>query len=133
MMSFLVSLMAQMVKCLPTMPETRVQSLGQEDPLEKKMSTLAWKISWTEEPGRLWSMGLQRVGHDWASSLFLSFQWGHFIYNTVRFFFTFWGPSWDLTLSIFLKIFLHLCFPLCDVSPYVSTNKVLFRILVSPP
>ena len=57
-----------MVKCLPTMWETQVQSLGQEDPLEKEMathfSTLAWKIPWMEEPGRLKSMGLQRVGHD---------------------------------------------------------------------
>ena len=52
--------MAQMVKCLPAMRETRVRSLGQEDPLEKQMathsSTLAWKIPWTEEPGRLQSM-----------------------------------------------------------------------------
>ena len=57
-----------MVKHLPAMRETRVQSLGWEDPLEKEVathsSTLAWKISWTEEPGRLQSMGLQRVGHD---------------------------------------------------------------------
>ena len=57
-----------MVKHLPEMWETRVQSLGREDPLEKAMapqsSTLAWKIPWTEEPGRLQSMGLQRVGHD---------------------------------------------------------------------
>ena len=49
-------------------PETRVQSLGQEDPLEKEMathsSTLAWKIPWTKEPGRLQSMRSQRVGHD---------------------------------------------------------------------
>ena len=54
-----------MVKRLPTMQETGVQSLGQEDPLEKEMathsSTLAWKIPWTEEPGSLQSMGLQRV------------------------------------------------------------------------
>ena len=57
-----------MVKRLPAMQETRVQSLGREDPLEKEMathsSTLAWKIPWTEEPGRLLSMGLQRVRHD---------------------------------------------------------------------
>ena len=57
------------------MQETRVQSLGQEDPLEKEMathsSTLAWKIPWTEEPGRLQSMGSQRVGNDWATSLSL--------------------------------------------------------------
>ena len=55
------------------MGETRVQSLGWEDPLKKEMaihsSTIAWKIPWTEEPGRLRSMGLQRVGHDWATSL----------------------------------------------------------------
>ena len=57
-----------MVKCLPAMRETRVQSLGREDPLEKEMAThstiLTWIIPWTEEPGRLQSMGSQRVGHD---------------------------------------------------------------------
>ena len=62
------SLVAQTVKHLPTMQENRVQSLGWEDLLEKEMGTLssilAWKIPWTEEPGRLQSMGLQRVGHD---------------------------------------------------------------------
>ena len=62
------SLVAQTVKHLPTMRETQVQPLGQEDPLEKKMathsSTLAWKIPCTEEPGRLQSMGSQRVRHD---------------------------------------------------------------------
>ena len=60
--------MAQMVKHLPTMWETWVQSLGREDPLEKEMAThssmLAWKIPWTEESGRLQSIGSQRVGHD---------------------------------------------------------------------
>ena len=64
----LTSLVAQMVKRLSTMQETRVQSLGWEDPLEKEMaihsSTIAWKIPWTEEPGRLQSMELQRVVHD---------------------------------------------------------------------
>ena len=57
-----------MVKRLPTMWETRVQSLGLEDVLEKEMTTycsiLAWKIPWTEEPGRLQSMGSQRVEHN---------------------------------------------------------------------
>ena len=61
-------LLAQMVKRLSTMQETWVRSLGQEDPLEKEMaihsSTIAWKIPRTEEPGRLQSMGSQRVGHD---------------------------------------------------------------------
>ena len=69
------SLVAQTVKRLPTMRETQVRSLGWEDPLEKGMathsSTLAWRIPWTEEPGRLQSMGWQRVGHDWATSLLL--------------------------------------------------------------
>ena len=62
------SLVAQTVKRLSTMQETRVRSLGREDPLEKEMAThssiLAWKIPWTVEPGRLQPMGLQRVGHD---------------------------------------------------------------------
>ena len=59
--------MAQTVKRLSTMRETRVRALGWEDPLEKEMaihsSTIAWKIPWTEEPGGLQSMGSQTVGH----------------------------------------------------------------------
>ena len=62
------SLVAQMVEHLSTMWETWVRSLGWENPLEKGMAihsrTIAWKIPWTEEPGRLQSMGLQRVRHD---------------------------------------------------------------------
>ena len=62
------SLVAQMVKHLPAMQETWVRSLAQEDALEKEMAThssiLAWKIPWTEAPGRLQSMGLQKVRHD---------------------------------------------------------------------
>ena len=78
--------MAQRLKPLPAMWETWVQSLGQEDPLEKEMSThfsiLAWRIPWTEEPGGLQSMGSQRVRHDWATSLSLSLftltgTWGY--------------------------------------------------------
>ena len=72
----MASLVAQLVKNLPAMQETQVQSLGKKDPLEKEMathsSTLAWKIPWTEESCRLQSIGLQRVRHDWATSL--SFQ-----------------------------------------------------------
>ena len=60
--------MAQTVKHLPTLQETRVRSLGQEVPLKKEMAThssiLAWKIPWMEGPGRLQSMGSQKVGHD---------------------------------------------------------------------
>ena len=60
--------MTQMVKNVPAMQETWVQSLDQEEPLEKEMAThfsiLAWRMTWTEEPGGLQFMGLQRVGHD---------------------------------------------------------------------
>ena len=62
------TLAAQMVKSLPATQETWVQSLGPEDPLKKGMAThssiLAWRISWTEEPCGLQSMGSQRIGHD---------------------------------------------------------------------
>ena len=68
LLDHMASLVAQTVKRLPTMRETQVRSLGQEDRLEKEMAThssiLAWKIPWTEDPGRLQSMGSQRVGHD---------------------------------------------------------------------
>ena len=64
----LVSMVAQTVKNLPAMPETQIQSLGWEDPLEKEMAIhsgiLAQKIPWTEEPGGLQSVGLQRVRHE---------------------------------------------------------------------
>ena len=70
--------MVQTVKHLSTMRETRVRSLGWEDPLEKEMAihsrTIAWKIPWTEEPGSLQSMGSQRVRHDSATSLSLFFS-----------------------------------------------------------
>ena len=66
------SLVARLVNDLPAVQEIWVWSLGWEDPLEKEMAThssiLAWKISWTEEPGGLQSMGSQRVGHDWATN-----------------------------------------------------------------
>ena len=64
------ALVAQTVKDLPAMQETQVQFLGEEDPLENGMathsSTLAWRISWTEEHGGLQFMGSQRVWHDWV-------------------------------------------------------------------
>ena len=71
------SLVAQLVKNLPVVQETRVRSLGWEDPLEKEMAThssiLAWKISWTEEPGGLQSMRLQRIGMTIYLSISTSF------------------------------------------------------------
>ena len=64
------SLVAQMVKSLSSMQETWLRSLSQEDPLEKGMAThssiLSWRIPWTEKPGRLEPIGLQRVGHNWS-------------------------------------------------------------------
>ena len=65
---FLLFLVAETVKNTPTMQETQIRSLGWEDPLEEGMTTHssihAWRIPWTEEPGGLQSMGLQRVGYD---------------------------------------------------------------------
>ena len=73
---------AQMVKNFPALQETQVWSLGQEDPLEEEMashsSILAWKIPWTEEPGRLQFMGSQRIGHNWVTNTFFflsNFRW----------------------------------------------------------
>ena len=67
-----------MVKSLPAMLETRVRSLGKDDPLEKKMEThssiLAWKIPWMEEPGGVQSIGSQRVGHNRATSFSFTFS-----------------------------------------------------------
>ena len=93
------SLVAQMVKNLPVMWETQVQSLGQEDPLEEEMAThshiLVCKIPWPKEPGRLQPMGSQRVEHDWVTDTFhfhFSPFWGHKL--------SFWlqssrGTLWD--------------------------------------
>ena len=67
--------MAQMVKNLPVMGETQVRSLDRNDLLEKEMATrssiLAWRTPWTKEPGRLQSMGSQRVGHNWVTNTHL--------------------------------------------------------------
>ena len=83
-----------MVKRLPVMWETRVQSLGQEYPLEEKMAThshtLAWKIPWTEEPGGLQSMGLQRAGHNRATSL------SFFLYGYTTFYLSVQIDIWEI-------------------------------------
>ena len=72
------SLITQMVKNPPAIQETWIQSLGQKDPLEKERAThssiFAWRILWTEEPGRLQFMGLQRVRHDWATFTFSGYM-----------------------------------------------------------
>ena len=81
------SLAAQTVKHLPAMWETQVRSLGQEDPLEKDMAThssiLAWKIPQMEKPGRLQSVGSQRVGHNWVTSLSFPFSVKREAWNVV--------------------------------------------------
>ena len=81
-------LVAQTVKNQPAMQEIWVRSLGFEDPLEKGMAAhfaiLAWRISWTEEPGGLQSMGSQKVGHDWAINTFtfwIVYVLFHFLFN----------------------------------------------------
>ena len=82
-------MVAQRVRTLPAMQETRIWSLGWEDPLEKEIAThssiLAWKIPWMEKPGRLQSMGLQRVGQDWVTSLHFKRRLGQIANNM------FWG------------------------------------------
>ena len=85
--------MAQTVKRLPAIWETWIRSLGLEDPLEKEITThartLAWKIPWMEEPGRLQSMGSQRVWHSWAP--FLSFPFSFFNELLLRM----WKTKWE--------------------------------------
>ena len=99
------SLMAQTVKNLPATQETQVQSLGWDYPLEEGMAThssiLAWRIPWTEESGRLQSMGSQRVGHDWTINTFTFMEqkdWGE-ISDFLRF--TWMVPVALLTGTIF--------------------------------
>ena len=90
--TFIVSsyylLVAQMVKNLPAMEQTCIQSLGQKDLLEKEMAihsnSLAWKIPWTEEPGRIKSMGSQRVRHHMTERLTHKIFLGYFIENVTH-------------------------------------------------
>ena len=93
--------MAQKAKRLSRAQETQVLSLGRKDLLEKEMATqsgtLAWKIPWTEEPGRIQSMGLRRVGRDLATSL-------HFPYHTIYPF-----KMYSSALSIFMRCRRHHC------------------------
>ena len=96
------SLVAQTVKCLPTMQETQVQSQGWDD-LEKEIanhsSILAWNIPWMEELGRLQSMGSQRVGHDWVTSLSFFYSGCH------RWWISYWD-QWDSECLFFVNCFI---------------------------
>ena len=93
-----------MVKNLPVMQETQVQSLGQEGLLEKEMTThssiLAWKIPWMEKPGGLQSKGSQRVGHDWVTSL-------HFTWNVPLVSLIFLKRSLVFSILLFSSFSLH--------------------------
>ena len=122
------SLVAQSVKHLPTMRETHVQSLDREDLLEKEMaihsSTLAWKIPWIEEPGRLQSMGSQRVGHEWANSLPIFYTVTINFYNlcmrkTILLKYVYIFSWFDLSVSQF-SLVSQSCATLCDTM-YFST------------
>ena len=129
-----------MVKRLPTIWEIRVQSLGWDDLLEKKMathsSTLAWKIPWTEKPGRLQSTGSQRVGHDWASSLHYYWVLCPFQFSSVqslswvRLFVTAWTAAHQGSLSITNSQSLLKLMSIESVMP--SSHLILCLLLLLP-
>ena len=120
-----------MVKCLPAMPEPRVRSLGWEDPLKEEMAThssiLAWKIPWMEEPGSLQSMGPQRVGHAWATSLSFNLIFIHIFYFT-------YSPDMDqLYWNTTFILWTHPTLPLCDATKMLvppDLASVLWMFLV---
>ena len=118
--------MAQTVKNLPAMQETRVQSLGQENPLKKGMAThsciLAWRIPWTEEFGGLQSMRSQRVRHDWAAKhthIYRFSLWNQTILNT------------NVTNSTHTQITVH-DLSLCSFIFYlpIAQQKLLYSTLL---
>ena len=90
-----------MVKCLLAVQETRVRSLGWENPLENEMAThssiLAWEIPWTEESGRLQSIGLQRVGHEWATLLCLRGILENYYMTEEKYV---WNAEYTFTISV---------------------------------
>ena len=112
-----------MVKSLPTIQETWVQSLGWED-LEKEMAThssiLAWKIPWMGEPGRIKSMGLQRVRHDWATSLLLSFT---FLWD--------WNKNWPLQSCGHCWVF-QICWHI-ECSTFTASSFRIWNCLTGIP
>ena len=109
-----------MVKNLPAMQETWVQSPGQEDPLEKGMAThssiLAWRMPWTEEPRRLQSMGSQRVGYDWVTNT-----------TTTIWYVAFW--VWLLSLSIIHLRFTHVF--ACIISSFIFIVELDYIICIT--
>ena len=122
------SLVAQRVKRLPAMQKTWVRSLEQEDPLEKEMathsSTLAWKIPWTEKPGRLQSMGLQRVGHDWViACLACSFTMWFVITEFLTEYFVWWENNlFKITLQ-FERVHIRVKTSVCNMRRLMYKTK----------
>ena len=110
-----VSLVAQRVKHLSAMAETRVRSLGREDPLEKEMAThssiIAWKIPWTEEPGGLHFMGPQRVKDDWVTNRFFHFNLAAIYITSKLWPFTFCHSSSPGSSYELLSLSFFFCFP----------------------
>ena len=144
-LGILASLAAQRLKHVPPMRETRVWSLGREDSLEKEMAThssiLVWRIPWMEEPGGLQSMGLQRVGHDWVTSLSLSeekncshldlcFFWDHSMSLLSSFFSSWWtgekSECWVIWRNsvkfVFCCFFLDVCRFICCLKKTYNTS-----------
>ena len=125
------SLVAQMVKHLSTMQETQVWALGWEDPLEKEMathsSTIAWKIPWIEKPGRLQSMGSQRVGHNWAISLSRSCMYLTFLACPKLF-----SPCYFTDSLISYHFILCIPITLCFKESFYSTNFQPFPLVFNP-
>ena len=118
--SFFTICVAQRLKRLPGMRETRVRSLRWEDPLEKEMAThsspLAWRIPWREEPGRLQSMGSQRVGHDWATSLTHSLTHSQDLWNIPE-------AAW---LSSIVVRFFSFCCHRCNLRSHCATGATVW-------
>ena len=136
--------MAQRLKHLHGIQETWVRSLGREDPLEKEMathsSTLAWRIPWREEPGRLQSLGSQRVGHDWTTSLSLS-DFHQKAADLQRDLYTddpYWCCCRQVTgllhgrLDFIKSLAIFLDFPILDSHPFfVENNQTFIRLLTT--
>ena len=119
-----------MIKNLPAMQETWVQSLGQEGPLKKEMATyssiLAWRIPWIEEPGRLQSMRSQRVGHDWSDSVCM-YEW----LSGFPYFLQFKSEFGNKEFMIWAKVSSWSCFCwLYRTSPSLTAKSIINLISV---
>ena len=120
---------AKRVKCPPEMWETRVWSLGQEDPLEKEMAThssiLAWRIQWTEEPSRLQSTGLQKVRHEWATSLtFTIGQWAQMKQTSFE-------PSGFFSLCVHVSLYVYSTFLNATLTTFLWGREIHCVALVT--